>query len=204
MSRVVNSCRTGCGRQGGQRVLAEGHGRSNCQTLFGMAAIPTDAYIRQMLDGAPAASFDTEAFRWRHGVFPLVPRRQHRGAGPPTGPAAGVHRASGRGCETGLRTQRRETLAHAAWSGGGPPPGGLSRRRSVRLPAHSRRRAAAGDRKFVQARNLKHQRQGAAIWKNIELDAFGIAGPCRARFHVFTRLPWVGGPSTFGILVPGR
>ena len=32
---------------------------SNCQTLFGISAIPSDNYIRQMLDGAPAtAAFD--------------------------------------------------------------------------------------------------------------------------------------------------
>jgi hypothetical protein len=43
---------------GHQRALQAGHGRSNCQTLFGMTAIPTDAYIRQMLDGAPPACFD--------------------------------------------------------------------------------------------------------------------------------------------------
>jgi hypothetical protein len=41
-----------------QRALEEGHGRSNCQTLFGMAAIPTDAYIRLMLDGASPTAFD--------------------------------------------------------------------------------------------------------------------------------------------------
>jgi hypothetical protein len=41
-----------------QRALAEGHGRSNCQTLFGMTAIPTDAYIRHMLDGASPVAFD--------------------------------------------------------------------------------------------------------------------------------------------------
>ena len=41
-----------------QRALAEGHGRSNCQTLFGMTAIPTDNYIRLMLDGAAPAAFD--------------------------------------------------------------------------------------------------------------------------------------------------
>ncbi|PPQ33840.1 hypothetical protein CCS01_13315 [Rhodopila globiformis] len=41
-----------------QRALAEGQGRSNCQTLFGIAAIPSDNYIRQMLDGAPTAAFD--------------------------------------------------------------------------------------------------------------------------------------------------
>ena len=43
---------------GHQRALAEGHGRSNCQTLFGMAAIPSDNHIRQMLDGNPPAAFD--------------------------------------------------------------------------------------------------------------------------------------------------
>jgi len=41
-----------------QRVLAEGHGRSNCQTLFGISAIPSDNYIRLMLDGASPAAFD--------------------------------------------------------------------------------------------------------------------------------------------------
>jgi hypothetical protein len=41
-----------------QRTLAEGQGRSNCQTLFGISAIPSDNHIRQMLDGAPTAAFD--------------------------------------------------------------------------------------------------------------------------------------------------
>ena len=41
-----------------QRALAEGHGRSNCETLFGISAIPTDNYIRLMLDGASPAAFD--------------------------------------------------------------------------------------------------------------------------------------------------
>ena len=42
-----------------QRNLAEGQGRSNCQTLFGISAIPSDNYIRLMLDGAPTAAFDS-------------------------------------------------------------------------------------------------------------------------------------------------
>lgn len=46
-----------------QRRLEEGHGRSNCQTLFGMTAIPTDAYIRLMLDGAPPGAFDPLFFK---------------------------------------------------------------------------------------------------------------------------------------------
>src|SRR5436190_11030200 len=33
-----------------QRRLEAGHGRSNCQTLFGMSRIPTDNHIRAMLD----------------------------------------------------------------------------------------------------------------------------------------------------------
>jgi hypothetical protein len=41
-----------------QRNLAEGQGRSNCQTLFGISAIPSDNYIRLMLDGAPTQAFD--------------------------------------------------------------------------------------------------------------------------------------------------
>ena len=41
-----------------QRALEEGNGRSNCQTVFGISAIPTDAYIRLMLDGAPTVAFD--------------------------------------------------------------------------------------------------------------------------------------------------
>ena len=38
-----------------QRTLEEGQGRSNCQTLFGIETIPSDNYIRDMLDGADPA-----------------------------------------------------------------------------------------------------------------------------------------------------
>lgn len=48
---------------GHQRALMEGHGRSNCQTLFGMTAIPSDAYVRLMLDGARPAAFDPLFFK---------------------------------------------------------------------------------------------------------------------------------------------
>ena len=41
-----------------QRRLAEGNGRSNCQTLFGIQKILTDPHIRSMLDGVPTAAFD--------------------------------------------------------------------------------------------------------------------------------------------------
>jgi hypothetical protein len=48
---------------GHQRALMAGHGRSNCQTLFGITAIPSDAYIRLMLDGAQPAAFDPLFFK---------------------------------------------------------------------------------------------------------------------------------------------
>ena len=35
-----------------QRALNGGHGLSNCETLFGMTAIPSDNYIPLLLDGA--------------------------------------------------------------------------------------------------------------------------------------------------------
>jgi hypothetical protein len=38
-----------------QRKLETGRGRSNCQTLFGIEKIPSDNYIRDMLDGANPA-----------------------------------------------------------------------------------------------------------------------------------------------------
>jgi hypothetical protein len=43
-----------------QRHLADGHGhgRSNCETLFGMTRIPSDNHIRDMLDPVEPASFD--------------------------------------------------------------------------------------------------------------------------------------------------
>ena len=39
-----------------QRALEKGQGRSNCQTLFGIGKIPSDNYIRDMLDGADPAA----------------------------------------------------------------------------------------------------------------------------------------------------
>jgi hypothetical protein len=38
-----------------QRRLEEGHGRSNCLTLFGLEKIPSDNHIRAMLDPAAPA-----------------------------------------------------------------------------------------------------------------------------------------------------
>jgi hypothetical protein len=38
-----------------QRVLEKGQGRSNCQTLFGIEKIPSDNYIRDMVDEADPA-----------------------------------------------------------------------------------------------------------------------------------------------------
>src|SRR5271165_1893508 len=53
--------------------LAEGHGRSNCETLFGMAAIPSDNDIRLMLDGAAPAAFDGLFFQAIEAAGPLTP-----------------------------------------------------------------------------------------------------------------------------------
>src|SRR3954454_2962612 len=58
-----------------QRVLEEGHGRSNCETLFGMSAIPSDNYIRLMLDGAAPAAFDGLFFQAIETAGPLTPFR---------------------------------------------------------------------------------------------------------------------------------
>lgn len=41
-----------------QRHLAQGQGRSNCATLFGMTAIPCDNHIRAMLDPVSPERFD--------------------------------------------------------------------------------------------------------------------------------------------------
>ena len=43
-----------------QRALAEAGGRSNAHTLFGLARIPCDNHIRQLLDGVPTAHFDAQ------------------------------------------------------------------------------------------------------------------------------------------------
>ena len=56
-----------------QRALAEGHGQSNCETLFGMSAIPSDNYVRLMLDGAAAAAFDGLFFKAIEAAGPLTP-----------------------------------------------------------------------------------------------------------------------------------
>ena len=56
-----------------QRALEEGHGRSNCETLFGMSAIPSDNYIRLMLDGAAPAAFDGLFFKAIEAAGPLTP-----------------------------------------------------------------------------------------------------------------------------------
>ncbi len=58
---------------GHQRALAEGHGRSNCETLFGMAAIPSDNYVRLMLDGASPAAFDGLFMKAIEAAGPLTP-----------------------------------------------------------------------------------------------------------------------------------
>jgi len=44
-----------------QRLLEKGQGRSNCQSLFGIEKIPSDNYIRDMLDEAAPALLATSS-----------------------------------------------------------------------------------------------------------------------------------------------
>jgi hypothetical protein len=53
-------------------LVAEGHGRSNCESLFGMSAIPSNNYIRLMLDGAASAAFDGLFIKAIEAVGPLT------------------------------------------------------------------------------------------------------------------------------------
>src|ERR1700745_3688054 len=53
-----------------QRRLEIGDGRSNCQTLFGIQKIPSDNYIRKMLDLADPALLQSSFER----VEQLLPR----------------------------------------------------------------------------------------------------------------------------------
>lgn len=56
-----------------QRRLEAGHGRSNCQTLFGLSKVPSDNHIRDMLDAAtpallnPVFAETVEVLRRREG-----------------------------------------------------------------------------------------------------------------------------------------
>jgi hypothetical protein len=56
-----------------QRQLAQGHGRSNCETLFVMTAIPSDNHLRAMLDPVEPERF--------HPVFADVLGELERGGG---------------------------------------------------------------------------------------------------------------------------
>jgi hypothetical protein len=78
-----------------QRALAEGDGRSNCETLFGISAIPSDNYIRLMLDGAAPAAFD--------GLFIRPSRR--RGHWPHSGAWTGGWRSRSPGASTSVRAR---------------------------------------------------------------------------------------------------
>lgn len=61
-----------------QRTLEKGHGRSNCQTLFGIEKIPSDNYIRDRLDAADPAL-----------LRPCFERMEHLLATPPLRQAFG-------------------------------------------------------------------------------------------------------------------
>ena len=56
-----------------QRHLQEGHGRSNCECLFGISKIPSDNHIRDMLDPADPALL--------YPMFPAVLRELEQAGG---------------------------------------------------------------------------------------------------------------------------
>jgi len=58
-----------------QRALEKGQGRSNCQTLFGIEKIPSDNYIRDMLDAADPALLQP-CFARLEGLLAEPPMRQ--------------------------------------------------------------------------------------------------------------------------------
>lgn len=58
-----------------QRSLEKGHGRSNCQTLFGIEKIPSDNYIRDMLDAANPALLQP-CFERMEQLLATAPLRQ--------------------------------------------------------------------------------------------------------------------------------
>src|SRR5665811_1640736 len=58
-----------------QRALEKGHGRSNCQTLFGIGKIASDNYIRDMLDEADPALLQP-SFERLENVLAEAPMRQ--------------------------------------------------------------------------------------------------------------------------------
>jgi hypothetical protein len=58
-----------------QRALENGQGRSNCQTLFGIGKIPSDNYIRDMLDGADPALLQS-CFERMEQLLATPPLRQ--------------------------------------------------------------------------------------------------------------------------------
>src|SRR3982750_4762571 len=86
------------------RQLETGHGRSNCQTLFGISRIPTDNHIRDMLDpvapdhlfsGVRRGGCGARALRRDQGLpaarlTPADRAGRHRVPPPPPGPLAAL------------------------------------------------------------------------------------------------------------------
>ena len=58
-----------------QRALEKGQGRSNCQSLFGIEKIPSDNYIRDMLDEADPARL-APCFERLEGLLAEAPMRE--------------------------------------------------------------------------------------------------------------------------------
>ena len=56
--------------------LEKGHGRSNCRTLFGIEKIPSDNYIRDVLDAADPALIAAVGFERIEQLLATAPLRQ--------------------------------------------------------------------------------------------------------------------------------
>ena len=91
-----------------QRRLEEGQGRSNCQALFGIARIPTDATLRQMLDGAPPEAFDGLFRQALDAAGPLTPFRRLDGRVPVALDGTGHSRSRQSHCPRCLHRRRAD------------------------------------------------------------------------------------------------
>ncbi len=191
-----------------QRVLEEGLGRSNCETLFAMSAIPSDNYIRLMLDGAPSAAFDG-LLQAIEAAGPLTPFRcldrrvQSRLMGPSTSARARSNARNVR--RAGARMAARNTATPSsvpAWS-----HRAISRcchcRRSLRhVPLH---RPTAGDPAVLHGAPMTVLLAilRRSLWRRNMALAFQSQGPfqlhgvvcvklCKSSFQVASEVSWFG------------
>ena len=150
-----------------QRALSEEQGRSNCQTLFGMSAIPSDNYIRLMLDiGVSPAAFQRSVHAGPRGGWPAdlpVPVPGWTDAGR----ARQQQRISAR-ARSNARSARRGVVPTAVWNASMPLLGA-----SVVAPGH--KQVLPLPPEFIAPQDGAEKQdceRNAASW---------LAGPARSR-----------------------